>query len=901
MFRPLMESADRRNALSLNTCPNQRLRLWGFTLLCFLLAGSSFASISTRVVVWGGFDWHRNVPQDLTNAVAIDAGDYLSFALREDGSVISWPSDLTPPFWTNVVAIDAQGDWLALRSDGTLSSYMAPLRFSNVVAIAGGEFHNLMLNADGTLTSWGTANWGTTNIPCDATNIVAIAVGRKHSVALRDSGTVLAWGGAFLPTTDVPPGLSNVVAIAGGTDYSLALQSDGTLATWGVGPVLPLGLSNVVSIAAGDRHSLALKSDGTVVAWGDDTFGQADVPQDLTNVLAISCGDYQSEALVGESPPVVPPMPDLVAYSGNAALFKANVVGTFPLSYQWQFNGTNIPGAIMPWFMVTNVQSGTTGIYTVMVTNALGSAFRSATLAVTNTPPIVLEHPGDVAVPLHNNPAFRVRATGSLPHTYQWLFNETNAIAGATNSILTLRNAQLPSAGFYSVAVSNAFGTTLSSNASLSFVKSSVVAWGANNQGESTVPPGLTDVKAIAAGYDLSMALKTDGTLVVWGNVMFTNIPANLSNVVSIAGGNCFGAAVKDEGSVAVWGAEVYGWIPTNVPPDLTNAITIAAGERHCLALTKAGTVVAWGSDDEGECDVPAGLSNVTAVAAGSAASAALRAGGTVYGWGRWSGLLNPLTNIIAIASCHRSTSLLALRAEGTVVQLGGALPPEGLTNVVEIALGADHSLARTADGTVVAWGYGWYGQNAVPPGLTNVMAIAAGTYHCLALDPAGGVVKLQSAEGAGQVAYVQVHVGPPAALAAGAGWSIFGRPVYSSSPNFTIFVTNKQDLTLLFQPVEGWAVPRDDTLAVTLGALTRLNVSYSVAPPSLLLHTSLGLGITGTTGTVYRLERKSSLTNGDWLPVSTNQILLRGFNPLLVNPPASEPEIFYRALWLPE
>ena len=63
---------------------------------------------------------------------------------------------------------------------------------------------------------------------------------------------------------------------------------------------------------------------------------------------------------------------------------------------------------------------------------------------------------------------------------------------------------------------------------------------------------------------------------------------------------------------------------------------------------------------------------------------------------------------------------------------------PPGLTGVVAIAAGADHSLALKSDGTIVAWGYNEYGQTDVPPGLAGVAKIAAGYYHSLALKSDG-------------------------------------------------------------------------------------------------------------------------------------------------------------------
>jgi hypothetical protein len=60
------------------------------------------------------------------------------------------------------------------------------------------------------------------------------------------------------------------------------------------------------------------------------------------------------------------------------------------------------------------------------------------------------------------------------------------------------------------------------------------------------VPKGLNNVTAIAADEHLSLARKRDGTVVAWGGNYFgqTSVPAGLSNVVAIASGWQFGLAL---------------------------------------------------------------------------------------------------------------------------------------------------------------------------------------------------------------------------------------------------------------------------------------------------------------------------------------------------------------------
>ena len=86
-------------------------------------------------------------------------------------------------------------------------------------------------------------------------------------------------------------------------------------------------------------------------------------------------------------------------------------------------------------------------------------------------------------------------------------------------------------------------------------------------------------------------------------------------------------------------------------------------------------------------------------------------------------------------------------------------------------------------------------------------------------------------------------------------------------------------------------------------GQLTVVPATYtpvvSPAPPVLTFNPASGLGITGTTGATFRLEYRTSLVSGQWLPLKTNT-LGPGLNLLLPWPPTNGPAAFYRAVWLP-
>ncbi len=229
----------------------------------------------------------------------------------QGGAVVAWGDNrvgqaTVPSGLGDVVAI-ASGEWhnLVLKADGTLFAWGynagVPEDLGPVVAIAAGGYHNMAIRPDGTVRAWGANDYGQINVPAGLNNVVSVRGGWVHSLALKADGTVVAWGRNSEGQATVPGDLNNVVAIAAGEYHNLALLADGTVRAWGYNGLgqtsVPAGLNNVVAIAGGGLHSLALKADGTVVAWGWNQFGQTSVPAGLSDVVAIAGGAEHSLAL----------------------------------------------------------------------------------------------------------------------------------------------------------------------------------------------------------------------------------------------------------------------------------------------------------------------------------------------------------------------------------------------------------------------------------------------------------------------------------------------------------------------------------------------------------------------------------------------------------------------------
>lgn len=274
----------------------------------------------------------------------------------------------------------------------------------------------------------------------------------------------------------------------------------------------------------------------------------------------------------------------------------------------------------------------------------------------------------------------------------------------------------------------------------------------------------------VDVGKSHFIVLKEDSTVWGWGDHTYGQLGANgnttnspipiqkedgnrLSNIKAIAAGSNHTVALDEAGKVWTWGSNDYGQLghsvgvlmnsnPTPVTELTTNIIAIAAGDHHTLAVDANGQVWAWGRDNFGQIsngnitsttpNIVSGINDIVTVAAGANHSIALKRDGTVWTWGR--NTVGQLGN-----------------GETTNINTVPSVVP-GLSNIVDIDAGENHTIALKQDSTsVYAWGSNAYGQlgdggreDKLYPiqveGMNKVKMIAAGDNHTITLKEDGTV-----------------------------------------------------------------------------------------------------------------------------------------------------------------
>jgi len=389
-----------------------------------------------------------------------------------------------------------------------------------------------------TLTACPNSTGGDGDLP-PLSKVSALAVGGAHTVALKSDGTVWAWGwnqygqlGDGTSSNRSNPvqvkdsegtAFTGVSAIAAGGSHTVALKSDGTVWAWGLDEFGQLGtgfdsntpvqvkgsggigfLTGVSAVAAGGEYTVALKSDGTVCAWGSNGSGQLgdgttilkgtpvqvkdwEGPGYLTNIITITAGNYHTMAL------------ELVDISKP----RESTLFAWGRNYHLQLGDGTTDNKTAP----------------VKVKDAGGSGYLTGITAIAAG--------GSHTVALESSIGSTVWAWGS--NEFGQLGDEI--ISGSSIPVQVKGAGSVDFTSVSSVAAGNFHSVALK------FDENNVPAvwtWGSNEFGQlgdgtninkrnpvqvrgSAGVGFLTGVSAIAAGYNHTVAVKSDGTVWAWG------------------------------------------------------------------------------------------------------------------------------------------------------------------------------------------------------------------------------------------------------------------------------------------------------------------------------------------------------------------------------------------------
>jgi hypothetical protein len=393
------------------------------------------------------------------------------------------------------------------------------------VAIAGGGFHSLALKGDGTVVAWGDNDSGQTNVPPDLTNAVAIAAGWKNSLALKNDGTVVAWGlnssvpAGLTNAVAIAAGKFHSLALLGWLPPSITLQPasqsvlPGSNVTFSVsatgseplsyqwrlnGANIPGATNSTYSITnnvqpadGGSYDVLVANSFGAVASLiatlkvtvaalpFADNFADPGLAEGLSGVGSGSNTNATRQANE----------PYHAGKYGNHSVWlvwiaPANGVATFNTrgssfdTLLAVYTGTSLGsltvvaanddegGGRFSSQVQFNAAAGTSYIIAV---DGLGSAKGDIVLSwylATNVAqiPMIITQPTNVTVSSGSNAFFSVSATCNTNLTYQWYYNDSLAISGATNNSLTVSNVGPSQVGLYRVNITSATSQTVVSD-----------------------------------------------------------------------------------------------------------------------------------------------------------------------------------------------------------------------------------------------------------------------------------------------------------------------------------------------------------------------------------------------------------------------------------------------------
>ena len=591
----------------------------------------------------------RNTPVQVLNisiATAVASGNQHTAVLLADGTVRTF----------------GRNDFGQLGVNDT-TSRLTPVQVfgisSSAVAVACGTYNTAILLADGTVRTFGTntngqlgidVNGGTRQTPVQVFGIsssaTAVACGQYHTIVLLADGTVRAFGfnsGGQLGVNDTTSrqtpvqvfGISSsATAVACGVFLTAVLLADGTVRTFGrnlqgqlgvndttsrLTPVQVLNITTAVtpspvtfltsaatsitlaasagqiwtssatgvartlagSVAGGSYHTAVVLKDGTVRTFGQNGNGQLGAGDTTTRLTPVQVSGITSATAVAGG------------FQHTATLLADGTVRTFGKNNFGQL-GVNDTTSRQTPVQVFGISSSAVAV-------ACGEYFTAVLLSDGTVRTFGYNNYGQLGVGDATN--------RSTPVTVLNISTATAVAVSGSHTAVLLANGTVRTFGY------NAFGEL-----------------GVNDTTTRQTPVQVFGISssatAIACGYSHTAVILADGTVRTFGrnqnaqlglnDTTQRNTPVQVfgisSSATAVACGDAHTTVLLADGTVRTFGRNTEGQLgvndtttrftPVQVFGISSSATAIACGAMHTTVLLMDGTVRTFGRNAEGQLGV---------------------------------------------------------------------------------------------------------------------------------------------------------------------------------------------------------------------------------------------------------------------------------------------------------
>ena len=691
----------------------------GLLILATVFNFSPFASASDSVTYSSTVDFKRNAVLGPDGIPGTSDDNQLGVSTTLDGVSIT-------------------GGTVALAGDGFID-------------VAVGSDHILAVHSDGTLWAWGNNDSGqlglggydNNNSPTQVgtdTDWQNVATAVYGSFAIKTDGTLWAWGynlAGQLGLSADDTYYTTPTQVGTDTDWhdvassyyaSVGLKTNGTVWTWGSNDYVGLGRGDAGDtdtptqvgtdtdwnkIASMDTYVLAIKNNGTLWGWGYNGSGE------------LGLGDYDSRDV-----------PTQIGVDTDWQSLTSGMPNFTDASFAIKTDGT-----LWAWGYNVDGQLGLGDTAEHLVPTQVGTDTDWQSVASANAHSLAIKTDGTLW------------ATGSNAHGELGIDGIDNAVE--FDQVGTDTDWQSAYAGnYFSVAIK---------------ADGSVYSWGADLRAlpyDATIPgevAGSAAWQAAGVGRTYSVAIKTDGTLWGWGSNDYgqlgvgdevnRDVPTQVgtdTNWVSVAVGSAdyffvsdVTLAIKTDGTLWAWGSNGNGElglsdsanrnVPTQVGTD-TNWQQCTVGGGFSMCLKTDGTLWSTGWNGYKQLGLGDGTNrdqftqigsdtNWAQVSATYYSAGAVKNDGTLWTWG---------------SAAFNRLGLPAGPDRSAPTQVGTD------SDWILVSMASSSGFAIKDDHTLWAWGINWYGElgrgdtvdQATPVQVgtdTNWASVAAGNFHTIA------------------------------------------------------------------------------------------------------------------------------------------------------------------------